>query len=214
MAVSTVSAGLNPYLQGASGQPASTTTATANADASATSSTPAANATADTASVKVTLSPEAKVLATLASRGITTTQVNLANLNLPALPNLQQDPAAFAAYFHKINKASVSPPTDGNGHPDGQISQSAFEKVVKQFNGTQTLADQLFAALDTNHNQSLSHAEVLQALTSTLTDSNGKTAQSLMTLMDQGGNGPVSESSFAAFETALVAAEKPGAAST
>jgi hypothetical protein len=156
---------------------------------------------------QVTLSPQAKTIASLAAKGISVEVVSFASMGLPPPPSQGGQPAALS-YFEKISAAQGTTPHDANGNPDGQISQTGLEQVVQQFGSTKAQADQLFAALDTNGNSSLSNAEVLSGLAATSTDPNSAVSQSLLKLMDQNGDNSVSQDEFLALETALVEAEK------
>lgn len=183
--------------------------ASSNVNTASTAPQPATAAASQSSTEVVTLSPEANALATLASKGIAATQVSITGLGLPPLPQ-GSSAATIISYLNQVRAAAVTVPTGPDGKPDGEITPDAFAKVVEQFGGTKQQADQLFTALDTNGSNSLSNAEVLQGLASVSTDSSSFTAQSLLSLMNNGNRGTsVSQESFITFETALIASETP-----
>jgi len=194
--------------QSASPDPAASNDGASTAPATASASS---QASADSSSAQVTLSPEAQQLAKLNAEGVTVTVTSLSGLNLPS----RSANESFTDYAQQLTQAlkgftPIAPPTNGKGQDDGYISQSAFEAVVAQFGGSKTEADQLFTAIDTSDSNSLSNSEMLNALAGTATSPNSSSAQALLQLMDSNGDGSVSSGEFLNFETAMVAAEKPG----
>ncbi|HVE22666.1 MAG TPA: hypothetical protein VNC39_11865 [Acidocella sp.] len=190
-------------------QQQATASSSANVNTATTAPQSTTAATSQSSTEIVTLSPEANAYATLASQGIAVTQVSIAGLGLPSLPQ-GSSAATMIGYLKDMREASPTVPVDANGKADGAITSSAFAKVVEQFGGTKQQADQLFSALDTNGNDSLSNAEVLQGLASVSTDGSSLTAQSLLSLMNHGNSGTsVDQTAFLAFETDLIAAETP-----
>ncbi|WP_325400452.1 hypothetical protein [Acidocella sp.] len=206
--------GNNAYPQTGTSEQQGAASSSSNVNTASTATQSMTAAASQSSTEVVTLSPEANQYAALASQGIAVTEVSIAGLGLPSLPQ-GSSPATMIGYLKDMSEASPTVPVDADGKPDGEITSSAFAKVVEQFGGTKQQADQLFAALDTNGSDSLSNAEVLQGLASVSTDGNSSTAQSLLSLMNDGNSGTsVSQESFLAFETALIAAETPSQASS
>ncbi|WP_144161332.1 hypothetical protein [Paraburkholderia sp. BCC1885] len=212
MALSSIGSnpGENVYSQAGKGQssPAASSALDASAGVAAASSQASPADAAPQPSTQVTLSPEAKSLAALSSDDVTMTQGSIAGLGLPSFSSVRDNPADLASYFRTLNSETVAPPTNAEGKQDGQISEAAFEQVVEQFGGSKTQADQLFGALGVDDSNPLTNTELLQGLAATATDSSSASSQSLLTLMDQNGDGSVSQTEFLTLETALVAAEK------
>lgn len=103
----------------------------------------------------------------------------------------------------------IAPPTNGGSY-DGNISQSSFAKVIEQFGGTKTQADQIFASLDTDHNGSLSNSELLNAMSQFGSSTAGSGVQALQQLLVPFGDSTLSGGEFLSFESAMVAAETSG----
>lgn len=102
----------------------------------------------------------------------------------------------------------IAPPT-AKGAYDGSISQSDAESVIEHFGGTATQAGQIFSALDTDQNGSLSNEELLSAISQlgSSTASNG--VQALAQLLAPDAGNTITEGTLLSFESAMVAAEKP-----
>ncbi|CAN7313231.1 hypothetical protein [Caballeronia sp. LjRoot31] len=212
MALSSIGSdpGENVYAQAGKGQssPAASSALDASAGGASASAQASSADVSSQSSTQVTLSPEAKSLAALSSEGVTLTQSSIAGLDLPSLSSVRDNPADLASYLRTLNSGTVAPPTNAEGKQDGEISEAAFEQVVEQFGGSKTQADQLFGALGANDSNPLTNAVLLQGLAATSTDSSSAGSQSLLTLMDQNGDGSASQTEFLTLETALVAAEK------
>lgn len=102
----------------------------------------------------------------------------------------------------------IAPPTE-NGAYDGSISQSDAESVIKNLGGTATQAEQIFTALDTDQNGSLSNEELLNAISQLGSNTASTGVQALEKLLVPDGSSTISEGSLLSFESAMVAAEKP-----
>jgi Ca2+-binding EF-hand superfamily protein len=153
-------------------------------------------------STKVTLSPDAQVLASFAAGGVTFEQASLSSLGIT--PSDLANATTPAQQFALMQQAAhaMTP------HPGGSVSQSDFEKLVAQFGGTKAQADQIFQGLDINGDGSISNAEFLSGLAQTSKDESSPLAQLLLGLMNTSGSGSVSFAEFSGFETAFVEAEK------
>jgi Ca2+-binding EF-hand superfamily protein len=106
------------------------------------------------------------------------------------------------------NKGLIAPPTSGGSY-DGNISQSSFDKVIEQFGGTKAEADKIFASLDTDHNGSISHSELLNAMSQLGSSTASSGIQALQQLLVPSGNSSLDGGEFLKFESAMVAAETP-----
>jgi Ca2+-binding EF-hand superfamily protein len=106
------------------------------------------------------------------------------------------------------NKSLIAPPTSGGSY-DGNISQSSFDKVIEQFGGTKAEADKIFASLDTDHNGSISHSELLNAMSQLGSSTASSGIQALQQLLVPAGDSSLDGGEFLKFESAMVAAETP-----
>ena len=179
---------------------AATTESVANT-ADATSKTSAETSVPES-STRVTLSPDAQVIANLNRGGVTMFEGSLAGLDLPP----QSSPGFAQALIQAVG--ANHPQTHSAGTNDGLISQSAFEAAAAQFGATKTQADQLFASLDTDGSGSVSNAELLKAMANTGSDPQSATSQALLKLIDTNDDKTVSSGEFLKFESAMVTAEK------
>jgi Ca2+-binding EF-hand superfamily protein len=175
--------------------------------APATSNAPATPTAADTSapipSTTVTLSAQAQALSAAAADGLTMTVSSLKGLDkLPANPTA----ADLEQLFSDNRSAIVTPPTDGK-KAIGVVSKDDFSALMNQFNASNAQAAQLFQALDTDGNQSISNSELLAGLAKTA-DASDPTAQLLLATMNTNGDGSVDSAEFEEFETGFVAAEK------
>jgi hypothetical protein len=153
----------------------------------------------------------------LASSGYNIGMTNPSGLSMSEVrdPGLQipSNAAGWAALQQSMataqSNAHIAPPTSG-GQYDGEISKSAFAKVVAQLGGTEDDANQIFAGLDTNKNGYLTNAQLLTAISGlgAGTGAAGSSQQALLQLLSAGG-GAVSGGQLLSFETALQAAETP-----
>jgi EF-hand domain pair len=152
-----------------------------------------ATASADTGptrepSTTVTLSKDALALVSLASRGVTVTEISG--------PGLSQ-----------LVKTGQTPLLNSPGMHGGTVSQQDFEQLVLQAGGTKQQAGQLFSAFDSDGNGFLSPAEILSGLSKA--GDGSPFAQTLLSVMDKSHDGSVSSMEFLQFETNLVSAENP-----
>ncbi|APR35907.1 hypothetical protein BTO02_11290 [Paraburkholderia sp. SOS3] len=152
------------------------------------------------ASQPITFDPSAMGFAELAAKGIT----------------------AWTLYSNPLDSETAgSVSTAAASGPlvrlDGSVSKAEFEKLVRDYGGSNAQADQLFNAFDANGDGSVSHSEFLAGLAKV--DGDGGSSgfsQSLGQLMDHHGNhdGRVDNMEFGDFEAAFVQAEnssaKPG----
>jgi hypothetical protein len=131
----------------------------------------------------VTLSPDAQAMASLNAKGITMVTIHSRGLS-----------------------SGVQPPSP-SAVPDGLMSKSDFEAVTASFGvGTQQ-ADQDFAAMDSNGDGSISHSEMLSAMSAT-SQGSSSLSKELRQMMDTNDDGSVSSTEFINLETAFVGVEK------
>jgi hypothetical protein len=180
------------------------TSGTSGAAATSGSAAAAPSADAPTSSTIVTLSPGAQALAalptpTVSSSGVISEQISLASLGISPSDVANSTPKQLFELFRQQTQAINS---------GAALSQTDFEKLVTQFGGTKAQADQLFQAFDTNSNGSVSNEEFLTGLANASKDGGSAVAQSLFGLMDTNGSRSVSASEFSTFETTFIKAEK------
>ncbi|CAG9242193.1 hypothetical protein PCAR4_1150016 [Paraburkholderia caribensis] len=173
----------------------------------------APSTSAASSSTQVTFSPDAQALAEFKTTGVSVATVSLVGLNTSRAPG-----ESDADYIQQINAAiksrlpfAQSTIEGRDGKANGYISQSDFETVLAEFGDNKTDADNLFAALDNDHDGSLSNAEWLSAVSHAASTPSDPTAQSLLKRMDGNGDGTVSTAEFTAFESTMIAAEKVAA---
>jgi hypothetical protein len=131
----------------------------------------------------VTLSPEAQAIASLNAKGITMVTI------------------------HSRGLSSGVQPLSPSPVPDGSVSKSGFEAVTTGFGISTQQADQDFAAMDRNHDGSISNSEVLSAMSAT-SQGGSSFSEGLRQVMDMNHDGSVSGTEFVNLETALVGVEK------
>jgi hypothetical protein len=102
----------------------------------------------------------------------------------------------------------ILPPTNGDNY-DGEVSQPAFEKVIRQLGGTENEASDIFTWLDADHNGSISNQELLSAMSGLGSSDTSSPAQVLMQLLVPNGDSSLTAGEFVGFESAVVAVEKP-----
>jgi len=180
---------------------ASTNPGASKAAAGATAS--GSTAPVATASSIVTLSPQAGTYAQLAADGITSA---LVPLDGALAPPTDRSSANMLTYMNELNAELPKPPVNGT------LSEQSFDAVAEKFGAAAKAADQLFQALDTSGDGTVTNAQVLKALGDTASDTDSSTSQSLLKLMGSTDGGVVSGAEFIKFETALVFAEQPGTA--
>jgi hypothetical protein len=178
--------------------------------ASSSASSPSPQTSGTGSSTQVTFSPDAQALAELRANGVTVATVSLVGLNTSRSPG-----ESDADYIQQLNAAlksrlpfAQSTIEGRDGIANGFISQSDFETVLAQFGDNKSDADNLFAALDEDHDGSVSNAEWLSAVRETTSAPGDSTAQSLLKLMDSNGDGTVSSAEFTQLESTMIAAEK------
>ncbi|CAB3752558.1 EF-hand domain-containing protein [Paraburkholderia humisilvae] len=119
-------------------------------------------------------------------------------------------PGADAA-APRASSTAGAPSQSGSGDGPvvgGTVSAQDFTRLVEQFGGSADEAKQLFAAMDTDQNGSLSNLEVVNELGRLSTDSTSAVSQMVMALMDTDHNGNVSGDEFFNFQRALQGSEK------
>jgi EF-hand domain pair len=131
----------------------------------------------------LTLSPAAQAIASLNAEGITVVTIHSRGLS-----------------------SGVQPPSP-SPVPDGSVSKSDFDAVTTGFGISTQQADQDFAAMDSNGDGSVSHSEMLSAMSAT-GQGGSSLSQSLRQMMDTNHDGSVSGTEFVNLETALVGVEK------
>jgi hypothetical protein len=131
----------------------------------------------------VTLSPEAQAMASLNAKGITVVTIHSRGLS-----------------------SGVQPPSP-SPVPDGSVSKRVFEAVTTGFGISTQQADQDFAAMDGNGDGSVSHSEMLCAMSAT-SQGSSSLSEGLRQMMDTNHDGSVSGTEFVNLETALVGIEK------
>ena len=131
----------------------------------------------------VTLSPEAQAIASLNAKGITMVTIHSRGLS-----------------------SGVQPPRP-SPVPDGSVSKNDFEAVTSGFGISTQQADQDFAAMDSNGDGSISHNEMLSAMSAT-SQGGSSLSEGLRQMMDTNHDGSVSGTEFVNLETALVGIEK------
>jgi EF-hand domain pair len=131
----------------------------------------------------VTLSPEAQAIASFNAEGISVVIVHSAGLSRGVQP------------------PSPSPVSKGS------VSKSDFEAVMSGFGLSTQQADQNFAAMDSNGDGSISHCEMLSAMSAT-SQGGSSLSEGLRQMMDMNHDGSVSGTEFVNLETVLVGVEK------
>ena len=131
----------------------------------------------------VTLSPEAQAIASLNAKGITMVTIHSRGLG-----------------------SGVQPPSPSRV-PDGSVSMRVFEAATTGYGISTQQADQTFAAMDSNGDRSISHGEMLSAMSAT-GQGNSPLSKGLRQMMDTNHDGSVSGTEFVNLETTLVSVEK------
>ena len=131
----------------------------------------------------LTLSPEAQAIASLNAKGITMVTIHSRGLS-----------------------SGVQPPRP-SPVPDGSVSKNDFEAVTSGFGISTQQADQDFAAMDSSGDGSISHSEMLTAMSAT-SQGGSSLSEGLRQMMDTNHDGSVSGTEFVNLETALVGVEK------
>ena len=151
----------------------------------------------------MTLSPGAQALAalptvTVSASGVASEQISLASQGISPSELASSTPVELMGALQQHAQAV---------NAGASLSHSDFEKLVAEFGGTKTQADQLFQDFDTNGDGSVSNQEFLDGLVNASKDGSSAFAQSLFKLMDADGNGSVSASEFSTFEATFIDAE-------
>jgi len=142
-------------------------------------------------SSKVTLSQDARVIANFASKGIS---VSLREVSKQVTS--QNENNASENYIDtKVY--------------EGSISRDDLDKLLNRLGITNEDKEKIKSGLDVNKDGSISHSELLRAISGTLDNDSGF-SQVLLRVMDRKGDadGTVSSTEFAKFTTLLDDAEK------
>lgn len=145
------------------------------------------SSTQSSASSKVTLSDDAKVLARFASKGITVAMRG----------------------FDKPITSSSSNNSYGPMVTDKSISKDDFITLLSSLGVTDAEKDKFISGFDNNSDGTVSHDEILKAFAGTA-DNTNSLSQALLSLMDgkDNGDGRVDAREFAKLSTAFYDAEK------
>jgi len=143
-----------------------------------------------TESSKVTLSEDAMALANFTNKGIA---VSMKGFDTP---------------LTRANAAGNSAQFSASMVTDKKISKDDFAALLSSLGVKETDQQGLISAFDTNSDNTISHDEILKALSQT-SQNNGPLSQSILSLMDKNGNndGQVSAQEFANISTRIYDSE-------
>lgn len=144
------------------------------------------NSNPESQSAKISISPEAKILASFAAKGISTSLKSLS---------------------HSLQPGDRTHSTEAESYDNkGVITTKRFDKLLQQLGASQHEAKNLSTAFDIDKNSQITRNELLDRLGITNNEANSEVSQSVLRLMDMNGdnNKTVSAEEFANLQTKII----------